>query len=402
MKRIPTTRTGVVLGCALVLSACAHSSRTDSEKPKLPPAKPEALEAFKDGARMVRLGPAHYDRAIARLEDAVAQDPRLWEAHYDLGWLALRAHGYEAAARSFEKAVEIYPRHLPSVLGLGKAYEESGRTDAAVGVYRKFLDGIGKPEARKDDAVQVRVALGGALRRIGKFDVAIEALREALRLEPRSATALAGLGLVYEAKGQHELAELVLRRVLDLKPDAKLAADVWNNLGLIALARRRDQQAFAEFAEAAKLDPTLTAARRNRAVVYLDCGDYDKAASELRDIVKSDATDAAAWVALGVAERGRGQHEAAERAYRKALELEPEASSQNALDARYNLGVLYMDFKKDPSKAKELLADFLKAAPAKHPKVKDAETRLKDLAPKADEGSKLGGASPASPAGGNK
>jgi tetratricopeptide (TPR) repeat protein len=371
------------LALLLLLSACAHHDKGASDKPRLPPAKPEALEAFKDGARMVRLGAAHYDRAVERLEAAVAADPRLWEAHYDLGWLALQSKSYESAARSFEKALEIYPRHFGSVLGVGKAYEETGRADSAVSVYKKFLDG--KPKA--EEAAPVRIALGNALRRAGKLDAALETLRDALRAEPRNAPALAGLGLVYEAKGNHELAELVLRRSLDIEGKGKAAADVWNNLGLIALSRRRDQEAFADFAEAAKLDPTLTAARRNRAIVYLDCGDYDKAAGDLRELVKTDPGDAAAWVALGVAERGRGQHDAAERAYKKALEIETEASQQNALDARYNLGVLYMDFKKSPDKAREALSDFVKAAPGKHPKVKDAEQRLKDLAPKDAGGS---------------
>ena len=287
----------LLLVAFLAVGGCAHRDKGETDKPRLPPAKPEALEAFKDGARMVRLGPAHYDRAVERLEAAVAIDPRLWEAHYDLGWLHLQAHAFEAAAQAFEKATEIYPRHLPSVLGLGKAYEESARADSAVRAYGKFLDG--KPKG--DEAVRVRIALGAALRRLGKLDAAVESLREAIRLEPRSAAALGGLGLVYEAKGQHELADLVLHRALDLKPENKLAADLWNNLGLIALARRRDQEAFADFAEAARLDATLSEARRNRAVVYLDCGDYDKGAADLRELVKADPSDAAAWVALGVA-----------------------------------------------------------------------------------------------------
>ncbi len=326
-----------------------------------------------------------------RIESAAELDPRMWEAHYNLGWLALQARSYEAAARSFEKAVAIYPRHLPSVLGLGKAYEETNRADAAARSYRSFLEGKSKPE----EAAQVRVALGNSLRRAGKLGDAIETLRESLKAEPRSAPALAGLGLVYEAKGQHELAELVLRRALDIDPKSKLAADIWNNLGLIALVRRHDQEAFADFAEAAKIDPSLSAARRNRAVVYLDCGDYEKAASELREVVRSDPNDGAAWVALGVAERGRGQPDAAEKAYKKGIDVDGAGPSAN--DARYNLGVLFMDFKKDPTKARDYLSDFVKSAPGKHPKMKDAEARLKELAPKEIPGPQSGG-TPAAPA----
>ncbi len=377
----------------LALSACAHGKTNEDAAPKLPPAKPEALEAFKDGARLVRLGPAHYDRALERIESAAELDPRMWEAHYNLGWLQLQARQYDSAARWFEKGIAIYPRHLPSVLGLGKAYEETGRADQAARAYRSFLDGKPKPQ----EAAQVRIALGNSLRRAGKLGDALETLRESLRAEPRSAPALAGLGLVYEAKGQHELAELVLRRALDIDPKSKLAADIWNNLGLIALARRHDQEAFADFAEAAKIDPTLSAARRNRAVVYLDCGDYEKAAVELREVTKSDPNDAAAWVALGVAERGRGKPDEAEKAYKRAIEVDSQGQGDRSSgnDARYNLGVLFMDFRKNPERARDLLQEFVKAAPGKHPKVKDAEARLKELAPKEAPPAQSSGAAPA-------
>ncbi|MEO6952734.1 MAG: tetratricopeptide repeat protein [Polyangia bacterium] len=383
---------------ALLLTGCAHKQKLDGDGPKLPPAKPEAVEAFKDGARLVRLGPTNYDRAKERLETALALDPRLWEAEYDLGWLALEARSYDTAAKHFERALSIYPRHAPSVLGLGRADDALGKPEQAAKMYRAFLDDKAKPE----EAAAVRIALGGSLRRAGKLDAATETLRLALKAEPRSAPALAGLGMVYEQKGQHELAELVLRRALDIDPKSRLAADVWNNLGLIALHRRHDQEAFADFAEAAKLDPTLSAARRNRAVVYLDCGDYDKAASELREVVRSDGNDSAAWVALGVAERGRGKPEDAEKAYRKAIEVD--SNGPDGIDARYDLGVLYMDFRKDPKAARDAFADFVKLAPGKHPKVADAQSRLSELAPKTDAAPQSGsqGTAPAAAPGGGK
>jgi Flp pilus assembly protein TadD len=120
-------------------------------------------------------------------------------------------------------------------------------------------------------------------------------------------------------------------------------------------------------------------------------------ADELRDVVRADPSDAAAWVARGVAERGRGKPDEAERAYKKAIEADAPGAppSPDALDARYNLGVLYMDWKKEPAKAREALADFVKSAPGKHGKVKDAEARLKELAPRSELSPQSGGTAPA-------
>src|SRR5581483_7812642 len=156
---------------------------------------------------------------------------------------------------------------------------------------------------------------------------------------------------------------------------SKAAALTWNNLGLNALARRRDQEAFSAFDQAARLDPQLQVARRNKAVVYLDCGDYARAAEELRHVTRNDPDDEEAWIALGVAERGRGNHDAAARAYQKALEIAPEQP-----DALYDLGVLEMEFRRDNAKEKQWLEQYLKAAPQSHAKRADATERMGRLA----------------------
>ncbi len=317
-------------------------------------------------------------------------DPRLWEAWYDTGWLELARHHTDEAIAALEKAQSILPTYAPTTEALGQAYARAGRPGDAIRVLRAFLDK--QPNAKEANAV--RVQLAGAQRRANKLDEATETLRAVLRSEPRSAPALSALGMVYEARGQHELADLVLHRALDIDKESKAAADVCNNLGLVALARRRDQEAFADFDSASRLDPTLTVARRNKAMVYLDCGDYGRAAEELRDVTHADATDVEAWNALGVAERGAGKFDAAQRAYEKALAADP--TGPRAADVLFNLAVLQMDFKKDPDKARARLDEYLKLAGPNHPRRADAEARARDLArqaPPAAQSKGQGGAS---------
>jgi tetratricopeptide (TPR) repeat protein len=317
--------------------------------------------------------PANYDRALERLRAAVDLDDNLWEAWYDQGWIALRQRQPQAAVAPLEKALAIWPSHAPTVTALGEAYVALGRAGDAAHAYRAWLDK--HPTGGASDGL--RVALGAALRKANQLDDAIEALRQALRQAPRSTEALNQLALVYQSRRQLELADLVLHRALDIDDKSKASAATWNNLGLVALARRRDQEAFAHFDQAARLDPSLTVARRNKAVVYLDCGDYARAAEELRHVTRADEADVDAWVALGVAERGRGQLEAAARAYEHALDLAPTAA-----DALFDLGVLLMDFRKEKDAAREKLEAFLKAAPSSHSKRQMAESRLAELAPR--------------------
>lgn len=371
--RLPLGRAGAVALLAFTVG-CGHTGGKGAEEVKLPPAKPEAVEALKDAARLVRLGPANLERALDRLKDAVQLDPGLWEAWYDTGYIELSRHHTDEAIAALEKAHAILPTHAPTVEALGQAYAQAGRPGDAAKLLRGWLER--QPNAKQANAV--RVQLANALRRYNKLDDATEVLRTVLRVEPRSAAALDALGMVYEARGQHELADLVLHKALDVDKESKAAADVYNNLGLVALARRRDQEAFADFDQASRLDPSLTVARRNKAMVYLDCGDYARAAEELHGVTRADPTDVEAWNALGVAERGRGNLDAAERAYGKALAADP--NGPGAADALYNLAVLQMDFKKNPDKARARLAQYLKVAAPGHPRRADAEARARELA----------------------
>jgi len=369
------TRRALVL--ALVVVAGCGPAAKQAEIPKLPPAKPEAVDALKDAARLVRLGPGNLDRALERLKDAVEIDPQLWEAWYDAGWIELGRHHTEEAIAALEKAHSILPTHAPTVEALAQAYLQAARPADAVKMLRAYLDK--QPNAK--EANLVRVQLANAQRRANKLDEATETLRTVLRAEPRSAPALSALGMVYEARGQHELADLVLHRALDIDKDGKAAADVYNNLGLVALARRRDQEAFADFDSASRIDPSFTVARRNKAMVYLDCGDYARATEELHAVTRADATDVEAWNALGVAERGQGHFDAAQKAYEKALAAE--STGPAAADALFNLAVLYMDFKKEPQKARARLDEYLKVASPAHPRRADAEARARELAKEA-------------------
>ena len=139
-----------------------------------------------------------------------------------------------------------------------------------------------------------------------------------------------------------ELAETALRKALELDGQS---AFVWNNMGLVAFARGRDQEAFLNFQKASELDPKYVEARLNKAVIFMDCGDYKHARTELQRAVDASPGDADAdtYVALGVAARGDAKWDESRRAYETALELEPEHAP-----ALYDLGILYMEFDKDP------------------------------------------------------
>jgi tetratricopeptide (TPR) repeat protein len=73
------------------------------------------------------------------------------------------------------------------------------------------------------------------------------------------------------------------------------------------------------------LDPRITlAARLNLASLALDLGQVDQAAALCLEATQAAPEVALGWLNLGLSERRRGRLEAASRAYRQAIDLEPE------------------------------------------------------------------------------
>lgn len=363
----------------LGLAACGTTT-SSTKSQTTTPAKPtkkagrslqsrEALELLRQAGLLIKRGPASYADALASLRRAAELDPKLWEAVYDEGWVLLEQGRAETAQAAFEKAVAMSNGHAAAVAGLAETQEKLGRYADAVKTIETHIDKI-----PAQDALALRVQLGGLYRRQGKQGDAIGVLRQVLQKDPRSVAALSELAQVYVSNQKPELAEFILRKALELDDKSKRAAILWNNLGLIALERRRDQEAFAHFDQASRLDPSFAIARRNRALVYLDAGDYKKASAELAKVVKAVPDDVAAYVALGVAERGSGDLKGAQQAYDRALALNPDSP-----DALYNAGVLAMEFQKAPDKALPLFERFLKVSGGSHPKRADAQQRKKEL-----------------------
>jgi tetratricopeptide (TPR) repeat protein len=379
--RVPPSR-GLTLVVALVLAVGAGGCRTIAGRARakdaaasaatrvaapLPKVKPEAKVAFEEGVRLLAGGGKGLAAAREQFLAAVKADDKLFEGWHDLGVVEARLGHWKPAADAFARALELQPASGQTVTALGDALGKAGRWDDAEALYARRLSA--QPE---DNDLRLRHVQ--ALREAGKTNEALEETRTLLARDSKNAAAFNALGLVYYRLDRLPLAESAFRRAIELEPRAKTTAAVWNNLGLVALGRGRDQEAFAAFEQASSLDPTYREAHLNQALVYLDCGDYQRAERRLRQTLEIDPDDADALVALGVALRGGKHFDLAREAYERALTLRPEYAA-----ALYDLGVLFMDFQQDKPRARDTLTRYRKLAPASDPKRADAIARLKEL-----------------------
>ncbi|MEO8304579.1 MAG: tetratricopeptide repeat protein [Betaproteobacteria bacterium] len=136
----------------------------------------------------------------------------------------------------------------------------------------------------RDPAYRCHLAI--AYRRLGKTDLAIDALGVALLLDPQLAEAHSNLGNLLRERGDNESAARSFGRALAIRPEF---ADALNGLGQTELARRNFDAACASFERALALD------RRFHEAWY----NLSRARTDWASAIEEGAGDEAAPAAAG-------------------------------------------------------------------------------------------------------
>ncbi|BCX47588.1 social motility TPR repeat lipoprotein Tgl [Haloferula helveola] len=168
--------------------------------------------------------------------------------------------------------------------------------------------------------------LGLALEERGDTAAARAAYGESLAVRPDHTQALSNLGALEAKQGN-------LMAALDLL-EAAVAADVdhaaaWHNLGKARLQGGDIDGSREAFRKAIDIAPDFGMPRYDLAVLEMGRRHWDEAVTLLADLVALAPDHADAWVNLGFVELKRGNLEAAERAFVRAVGLGSELGRLN-------------------------------------------------------------------------
>lgn len=198
------------------------------------------------------IGRGQDDEAERRLNNALAEDDGLIEAHQMLGNIASREEDFEAAAGHFRRALELQPEHKVALYGLATAYKKMGQDDEALLGFQRLqslaphdskaviaMTGIYFRQGRLDQALalleeatsqpdlariptRLHSQHGELLLRMGRLEEAANQLRLAIAKNPRSPTPFFHLAKIAEGEGKRddaiELYEAALARRPNLYP----------------------------------------------------------------------------------------------------------------------------------------------------------------------------------------
>jgi tetratricopeptide (TPR) repeat protein len=289
---------------------------------------PAAEQALRETIeRLPSSGRAHYTlarlyqrqgrdaEALREFETAVTFGPLLGlnGIYQAMGAISAARQNFDAAIESYTRRVDIHPNDADAHQDLGDTYARVGRTDEALAEFAVTLTinpeqaaayagaaqiylGAGQYLESADAARhaleldpahrQARYALGTALIRLGRSDEGQHELDEFQRTQAQDAAArarvleLGGLrreASVSSASGDHEKAIALLRKALDLEPDAAVSH---LNLGLALLRAGQPAEAVTRFQAAAALNGPPDV-HRHLADAYAALGRDDDSRREL-------------------------------------------------------------------------------------------------------------------------
>lgn len=273
--------------------------------------------------------------AVASYQTAYKHDETLVEALYNLTQAYLRV-GDTSAAREqmalFEKRkAVITPLHqlrgalqrtqntaerAQILTNIGRLYLKNGHYKKAVWEYQKAL-------GMDPELVAAYNGLGIAYTMLGKHSEAVTAQRKALELQPNFAKAHAGLGLAYFSQNEMESALEHYRRAAALAPQL-LEAHL--KIGTILLKQKRYAEAIDTYKVSATLAPDNAEIYHNLGICYARQAEADLEAARryAQKAIRLDPKVASYYNTLALIDFRRGDHSQAEKAIRKALDLEPE------------------------------------------------------------------------------
>ncbi|MGA9768532.1 MAG: protein kinase [Blastocatellia bacterium] len=165
--------------------------------------------------------------------------------HFSRGMINLRTGSRDSLDRAihfFEKATELDPSYASAWMGLGAIYDLKGSFLGITELSHKAIEFEKKAILLNPKLSRAHQFLGGAYNSIGRYDEAIEAIKEAMRLEPDNAGAHAALARVYWiGKGMVDESITELERAIAINPQGGYAY-----LQLVFLHTLRGNYARAE------------------------------------------------------------------------------------------------------------------------------------------------------------
>ncbi len=270
-----------------------------------------AFEAFNAG---------NYAEAEQLCREVLTLSPSQGDALYLLGMIAYQAGSLEAAEKLLYEAVKLYPamKHYANMLAF--VLQKQGRLDEALSFYEKN---------REDPIVMAQI--GMIYLQKNQNDFAQSAFDEALKMNPNTAEALVGYGLIARKNGEGKKAVEYFQHATRFE-----APEAFYQLAVQYRLTGYPQEALEAIQKAIHLQP-LASFYNEQGLIFEAMDNLDDALDSYNQAIELDSYAPDAYANQGNIYQKKGLPIQAEDSYKRALALD-----NRFLEAHHNLAsVLY-------------------------------------------------------------
>ncbi len=277
------------------------------------------------------------EEAMARWEKALALNARFSPAYLGMGTIAAQKAEYDRATKRLRKALELSPQLPAAYDRLTECLLQQGKADEALPVAREYV-------RRYPNARESHYWLGQTYLDLGRYEEADQSHQRALRIDPELTPSYYSLAIARAKLGRREEATEHRKRFASLK-QSDMHADRGRSRLYRDVAEQRDvlagthmsagdvhlrfgdpRKAEAHWRRGAAVAPRHVPCREALATLY-EMQNRPQAALDVLDgLLDLDPENASYWTQAGRMHAARNAFDSAERAFRKAVELQPEAA----------------------------------------------------------------------------
>ena len=164
--------------------------------------------------------------SLALLEKAVARDSSKFDNLYRLGVMYLDRERMAEAGRVLAKANQVRPNDLKVLVNLGIAADALGNAESAQDWYGKAL------AASPDDSIAL-CRMASSKYAQGKYDEAMQMLRDVIRKKPGAYCAYFTLGVSFADAGLYRDAIRQWRKVVEIAPTSPEALSAKESIDVL-------------------------------------------------------------------------------------------------------------------------------------------------------------------------
>jgi tetratricopeptide (TPR) repeat protein len=202
---------------------------------------------------------------------------------------------------------------------------EMGNNAFQAGKYEQALSAFQEAIRLKPDYWEAWYNLGVIYSILGQYDKGVSAFQEAIRLKPDYVIAWYNLSVSYGRLGQYDKAVSANQEAIRLKPDYW---EAWFSLGHSYGSLGQYNKALSAFQEVIRLKPDFWEAWLNLGSVYVSLKEYDKALTTYQEVTRLKPGYAKAWYDLGVCYDHNGQRSDVVKVYEQLKTLDPKMADE--------------------------------------------------------------------------